>query len=148
KMEASMFIKNDSKGNLQPSLEENASLYPFHVNLAQAEVTDPQEAEVKNEGEHIQADTTEEVKAEEMKEDKKNEEEVKEDVKAEDPGVMLLPDTADKVIKIQLTQELPIDDDGSKELYKIKHNNNGLVEDVPRDLGIPPVVYELPRTEI
>ncbi len=130
-----MASKNDNNSGLLPSVDENASLYPYHVNLAQAEIPVP-EAIDKKAAEQIPPETAEEVKQE------------KEEVKTEDPGVILLPDTADDVVKIQIAAELLLEDDGSKELYKIKHNNNGLVEDVPRDLGIPPVVYELPRTEI
>lgn len=134
-MGANMANKNDNNSGLLPIVDENASLYPYHVNLAQAEIPVPEVVE-KNAAEQVPPETAEEVKQE------------KEEVKAEDPGVILLPDTADNVIKIQIAEELLLEDDGSKELYKIKHNNNGLVEDVPRDLGIPPVIYELPKTEI
>lgn len=130
-----MANKYDNNSGLLPTVDENASLYPYHVNLAQAEIPVPEAVE-KKAAEQIPPETAEEVKQE------------KEEVKAEDPGVILLPDTADDVVKIQIAEELLLEDDGSKELYKIKHNNNGLVEDEPRDLGLPPVIYELPKTEI
>jgi hypothetical protein len=138
---------------LQPTHEENASLFPFHINLAQADVpanvpavAEPSQDAVANDAvanDAVANKDAAQIQAEVVE---------GEDLMSEDPGVLLLPDTADEVIRIELSQEnskiqLPIDDDGSQDLYRIKHNNEGLVQDQPRDLGIPPVVYELPKTE-
>ncbi|MCS5710890.1 hypothetical protein [Candidatus Berkiella aquae] len=48
--------------------------------------------------------------------------------------------SSSEVVKIELTTELLIDD-GSQELFRIYHNNSAIVQDQPRDLGIPPVEY-------
>lgn len=135
-------IAQMQQSTLQPASEENATLFPFHINLAQADVpaTPPaaveplQEAPVQNDAAQVEPDVAEE------------EIDLEEELLAEDPGVLLLPDTIDEVIRIEIARDtkaglIVVDDDGSQELYRIKHNNNGLVQDEPRDLGLPPIDY-------
>lgn len=93
-----------------------------------------QDAPVQNDAAQVEPDVAEE------------EIDLEEELLAEDPGVLLLPDTIDEVIRIEIARDtkaglIVVDDDGSQDLYRIKHNNNGLVQDEPRDLGLPPIDY-------
>jgi len=125
----------------QQASEEQASLYPFH--LAQVDAQPAPAAPVENADQPL----SEEAQNKQAVEDAVS---ADDEPLAEDPGVMLLPDTIDEVVRVEMMREfrvkLPIDDDGSQDLYRVKHDNRGGVDDQPRDLGIPPVDYPLPKT--
>ncbi|MGE3320212.1 MAG: hypothetical protein AB7I18_13040 [Candidatus Berkiella sp.] len=144
-------IKEDTpqlQRSMQPTVEDRTSEFPFHLHLAQADNSDVQGAPVENVDSSGEVKTvTEVVEVGEMTE-------IDEIVAAdddpapEDPGVMLLPVLEEESVRIQVTRTIKVpDDDGSQDLYRIHHMNKGGVQDVPRDLGIPPVEYPLPRVE-
>ncbi len=133
-------ISQLQQSSSQQASEDQASLYPFHINLAEADTANAAPAE--------DTPPADQAEAQQAAEDAVVEDE---EPLAEDPGVMLLPDTINEVVRMESTQEgqqikLPVDDDGSQELYRIHHTNEGGVDDQPRDLGIPPVDYPLPKT--
>jgi hypothetical protein len=122
---------------------DQASLYPFHITLAEANVAPASAEHSDNQPASDQVQNPQAAVDDAIVED--------EEPLAEDPGVLLLPDTIDDVVRIEVAQEgqkikLPVDDDGSQDLYRIHHTNHGGVDDQPRDLGIPPVDYPLPKT--